>query len=457
MKRALIIDDDIDTCRLIERFLKKEGFEVEYTHDGKSALDILKENEFHIILCDYRLPDVTADDLILKIKVIKPAVPVIIITAYSDVRVAVNMLKKGAFDYIAKPLYPDELLMRINDAIDDGSTKNTQPTTSAKKQSSKSKNFIVGKSQSSVKIQEHLDLIGPTELSVIIIGETGTGKEYVANEIHNRSARKDSPFIAIDCGALPKDLAGSELFGHMKGAFTGALADKKGSFEAADGGTLFLDEIGNLSYDTQVMLLRVLQERKVKRVGSNKEVDVDVRIIAATNDDLRKSVAKNNFREDLYHRLNEFKLQLAPLRHRKEDIPVYTNHFLALANDQLKKAVKGFDSEVTALFNEYPWYGNLRELQNVIKRCVLLSKESLVNKDILPEEIIYPQPLEEDGFVQNIDFKSADLKSIIEETEKKAIVQTLQQTGNNKSRTAEILKMDRKTLYSKLKMYGIES
>ncbi len=459
MERILIIDDDNDICLLLTKFLKKKGYEASFVNTGEEGLKELKRNQTDLVLCDYRLPDENGLDLLQKIKIVSPETAVVMITGYSDVRVAVQTLKHGAYEYVTKPLYPDEILVTIKDAITAQKEKAEQRSQPAAKKSSSGlsrKRFITGKSNQSEIVQKHIDLIAPTDMSVIITGETGTGKEFVANEIHNKSKRKEYPFVAIDCGALPKELAGSELFGHMKGAFTGALADKKGSFELADGGTLFLDEIGNLSYDNQIKLLRVLQERKIKRLGGVKDIPIDVRVITATNEDLKESVREGKFREDIYHRLNEFKIELSPLRERKPDIIVFAEHFLKLANDQLGKNISGFEKEVVKKFKEYYWHGNLRELQNVVKRSVLLCQKDEIHMECLPAEIISP-----DYIPASLKPKSessqdvTNLKSVSENAERNAIISVLEKTGYNKTKAAEVLNIDRKTLYNKLKAYEI--
>lgn len=460
MNKILIIDDDKDICLLLEKFLTKKGYEAHYEVTGEEGIKALKKKHYDLVISDYRLPDDDGINILKKIKIINPESAVIIITGYSDVRTAVETLKHGAYDYVTKPLFPDEILVTINEAIEDKKQKNQQRETISKgkkRPKANKKEFIVGKSSQSATVQKHIDLIAPTDMSVIISGETGSGKEFVANEIHNKSKRADEPFVAIDCGALPKELAGSELFGHMKGAFTGALADKKGSFELADGGTLFLDEIGNLTYENQIKLLRVLQERKIKRLGGTKDIDIDVRVIAASNEDLKDLVKKGKFREDIYHRLNEFKIELSPLRERKADIMIFAEHFLQLANDQLDKEVGGFDEEVEEKLKNYYWHGNLRELQNVVKRAVLLTTGDQVKMESLPSEIISP-----DYLSASLDTTTAEnsndltnLKAVSENAERSAIISVLEKTGYNKTKAAEVLNIDRKTLYNKLKAYDI--
>ena len=457
MHKVLLVDDDKDICTLLSGFLGKNGFDVETANTGGQALKLLKEKQFALALCDYRLPDTTGVELLQRIKVLQPSMAVIIITGYSDVRTAVQTFKYGASDYVTKPLFPDEILVTIKDALEKA---NGSAANGAAKKKKKTTDYIVGKSPQSETVQKYIDLIAPADMSVIITGETGTGKEFVAKAIHNKSVRADRPFIAIDCGALPQELAGSELFGHMKGAFTGAIADKKGSFEAANTGTLFLDEIGNLSYENQVKLLRVLQERKIKRIGSTQDIEIDVRIICATNDDLVQAVREGNFREDLYHRLNEFRIDLAPLRERKADILLFASHFLERANEALNKNVTSFSPEVIERLTNYYWHGNLRELNNVIKRSVLLSGGETIVLDNLPPEIISPDPTItlKNGYqeVVNLSEEQNLLKSVSGMAERQTIIDVLEKTSYNKTKAAELLNIDRKTLYNKLKAYNIK-
>lgn len=450
----LIVDDEADICLLLKKFFTKKGFEVATAQEGTEAEKLLKKHNFQVVICDFKLPDYDGLELLEKIKILQPKAQVIIITGYSDVRIAVRALKKGAFDYVTKPLFPDEIHLTVQNALE-ASQQASAPTPKqpTKQRSKKNSNtFVSGTSSQSQVLQKHIDLIAPTNLSVLILGETGTGKEYVARAIHNKSKRKNESFVAVDCGALPNELAGSELFGHVKGAFTGAVADKKGCFELANGGTLFLDEIGNLSYDNQVKLLRVLQDQKIKRLGSESEKTVDVRIIAATNENLQTGMNEEEFREDLFHRINEFRIELAPLRRRKADIPVFAKHFLEKANIRIGREVEDFDEEVLTLFQEKPWHGNLRELDNVIKRSVLLTEGSRIKMEVLPPELIHATD-DSDDFSFS-EFPST-LKSVVERAEKQAILATLQHTGNNKSQTAKLLDVDRKTLYNKLNQYHI--
>ncbi|MEA1888074.1 MAG: sigma-54 dependent transcriptional regulator, partial [Bacteroidota bacterium] len=354
MKKILVIDDDSYICNLLTDYLKQKGFQAEGSLSGIKGIKLFDKNSFDMVLCDYRLPDSDGYELLKHFKSTRPSVPVIIMTAYADVRMAVKLIKSGAFDYVTKPVQPEEILQLLKKAFSEQKDH--------KSGSSFSKDFIAGKSSAIKEVLSHVELVAPTELTVLIEGETGSGKEYIARAIHYSSKRKDKPFVAVDCGAMPKDLANSELFGHVKGAFTGAINDKKGHFQEAEGGTIFLDEVGNLPYENQSKLLRALQERVISKVGENRNINVDVRVIVATNESLIKLVGENEFREDLYHRLNEFKINLPPLRERSEDIMEFVEVFIQRANKQFGKSVTGLDNEVKRLLTEYPWYGNIREL-----------------------------------------------------------------------------------------------
>jgi two-component system response regulator HydG len=460
MHKILIVDDDKDICLILSKYLIKNNYGVDVAYRGDDGLQLLRSSEYDIILCDYRLPDQTGVDMLRKIKLLQPTAAVIIITGYSDVRTAVETFRYGASDYITKPLYPDELLVTIKETIAKNQKRNAAEIVSIEtkggRHGSSGNAFIVGKSIQSQTVQKYIQLIAPADISVIIHGETGTGKEFVAQAIHQFSRRGDKPFVAIDCGALPKELAGSELFGHIKGSFTGAINDKSGSFEVANGGTIFLDEIGNLSYENQVKLLRVIQERRIKRIGATKEIPIDVRIIAATNEDLGKSVKEGKFREDLYHRLNEFKIQLSPLRERKDDIVMFATYFLEKVNKSLNKEVKAFSPDVVQHLTDYYWHGNLRELLNVVRRAVLLTTGDMVMADSLPQEIVQtsaPSVAVGAAFEDHVGL----LKSIAGSAERQAIIEILERVNYNKSKAAELLKIDRKTLYNKLKLYSINA
>lgn len=445
MLKILLIEDDISFCKLLEKFLIKNSYAVTAAYSATEARNAIKKEYFDLILTDLRLPDYDGIELMTEFKAAFPPIPVILMTGYSDVNTAVKAIKNGAADYISKPFNPEEVLLVISNAL-----KMTVASAPVIKEVTKSKpkkgtqtDYIQGISKASKKLAEHIKLVSPTDMSVLIIGDSGTGKEIIAQSIHQQSLRKDRNFIAVDCGAIPKELAASEFFGHLKGSFTGAISDKVGYFEAANGGTVFLDEIGNLSYENQIQLLRALQERKIKPVGSNKEMEVDIRILTATNEDLREAVKNGDFREDLYHRINEFSIHSPSLSEREEDLMLFADFFLEKANEQLNKEVIGFSDEVIAIFQRYPWPGNLRELQNCVKRATLLTQGDFVESAVLPVEFFQTQTT---GLNGNFS---------LSENEKEAILNALSRAQNNKSEAAKLLRITRKTLYNKLKLYNI--
>jgi len=438
MSQILIVEDDTTFAQIIEGFLSKNNYVVATAVDLNEAFKLVNKQAYELLLIDYRLPDGTGLDLLKHVRDKGINVPIIIMTSFNDVRTAVKSIQLGAFDYITKPINPDELLMVVKGLLNKKQTSTIED-----------KDFIKGKSDVADRLYGHIDLVAQTDMSVIIQGESGTGKEFAARTLHLQSKRKNKPFVAIDCGALSKDLAASELFGHIKGAFTGAVNDKKGQFEMANGGTLFLDEIGNLSYEVQIKLLRALQERVIQPIGSNKQINIDVRIIVATNDELNNTMKTGEFREDLYHRLNEFKIIIPPLRERGKDLELFIDHFVALANKELDRNVQEIAGDAKALLLKYDWPGNLRELRNVIKRMVLLSPDGFATLDSLPEEMTLA--------VDQIQSpSSSDLKAINEVNEKNLIIETLTKVRYNKSQAAKLLNIDRKTLYSKMERYGID-
>ncbi|GET24867.1 sigma-54-dependent Fis family transcriptional regulator [Prolixibacter sp. NT017] len=449
MPRLLIVDDDTSFCMLLQGFLKRKGFDADTAHDYEKASQSLAKNSYDLVLTDYRLPDGTGIDVLKESKKLAPSTVVILITAYSDIRVAVEAVKLGAFEYVTKPVNSDELFHVIKEGLKKRETqekKTKEPVQNGRK-------FLVGSSEESKRTEEHIRVVAPTDISVLIIGDSGTGKEYVARRIHELSKRKKAPFVAVDCGALHPDIAASELFGHVKGSFTGAVNDKTGHFEAVGEGTIFLDEIGNLSYDVQMKLLRAIQERMGRKVGGNNEFPIKARIIAATNENLKQAVDDGRFREDLYHRLNEFTLTLAPLHERDGDLMMFAAFFLEDAVAEFGKSIIGFDDEVRRIFNQYDWPGNLREMRNVIRRAVLLCKHERINREVLPEEIYRNNSVK--SYPENAQPVN-DLKEIKNISEKEAILQALEKTRYNKTKTAKLLGIDRKTLYNKLHLYDIE-
>jgi len=474
MYKVLVIDDDINICSLLEKFISKKGYAVKTAYTAATAFKMIEEDTYDVVLSDFRLGSTDGKDILKKVKEKNPSTQVIIITGYSDVKVAVDVIKLGAFDYLTKPLFPDEILLLLEKALakkkqlseeDDedhspsSEDKQNERPRIRKTNSSQPSEYISGISPQAKEVEKQIRLVAPTNYSVIIYGESGTGKESVALAIHMNSVRKHKPFVAIDCGALTRELAGSELFGHEKGAFTGAMTQKIGQFEAANGGTVFLDEIANLPYDTQVALLRVVQERKLRRLGSTKEIDIDVRILVASNEKLNEAAAKGRFREDLYHRFNEFSISLYPLRERGRDIELFANYFLKEATRELNKNITGFSPEVQEVFKSYRWPGNLRELNNIIKRVTLLTDGSEIQLNSLPVEISF-----HDKFSFNVDNNNGEtkapetknnLKSVALNAEYEKIVETLKQVKYNKSKAAKLLDIDRKTLYNKLKQYKL--
>lgn len=439
MTAILIVEDDLTFSRILTAFLQKNDFEVKVAHSVKESLEVLRDATFDLALFDYRLPDGNGLELLQEVKHTHH-MPIIMMTSFNDVRTAVKAIQVGAADYILKPVYPDELLVSIRRILD---TKETLVV-----------EHIEGESPASLKLFEHVRLIAPTEFSVLIGGESGTGKEFVARTIHSLSKRKDGPFIAVDCGALSNELAASELFGHTKGSFTGAVGERIGTFEQAHKGTLFLDEIGNLSLEVQVKLLRAIQERTIHRVGSNTHISVDVRIIVASNEDLSESVKDGAFREDLYHRLNEFALHVPSLRDRSDDLLLFMSLFRETANRELDRHVKDFSPKVVDIFYRYMWPGNLRELRNVIRRAVLFTNGDTIEISSIPAEMT--EAVFGNGLKVSEMSSVQDLKSIHENTERQLISKTLLDTGYNKAKTARLLNIDRKTLYLKMEKYNIK-
>ncbi|MCM4150636.1 sigma-54-dependent Fis family transcriptional regulator [Arenibacter sp. N53] len=451
MPKLLIIEDDAAFCQMLQKFLIRNDYDVDVSFTAQDAKIKIKETTYKLVLTDLRLPNYDGLQLLSDIKEENPKTQVIVMTGYAEVGSAVEAMKKGAYDYISKPFTPEEILMQIKSALSQEvkqQTKNSpnkNNTIESSEGESRENKVVSGISEASKKLTEYIKLVAPTDMSVLITGESGTGKEVTARAIHDNSKRKDYGFVAVDCGAIPKEIATSEFFGHVKGSFTGAVEDKIGHFEAANGGTLFLDEIGNLSYENQIQLLRALQERKIKRVGSTKELDVDVRIVTATNEDLTEAVENGTFREDLFHRINEFSVEIPSLEERFEDLPLFADFFLSKANRSLGKNVEGFSEDVGNIFKQYHWPGNLRELQNVIKRAVLLTNGDFVEKEALPKEV-YKSKVSN---VKTDNFSKADY-------EKEQIVKALKQSNFNKSKAAKLLQITRKTLYNKINHYNLD-
>ena len=454
MSSILIVEDDITFGMMLKTWLGKKGFEVSSVSNIARARKHIESQNVDLILSDLRLPDHEGIDLLKWMNEQGMDIPLIIMTGYADIQSAVQAMKLGARDYIAKPVNPEELLKKISECLQSEkspATHNVAKSSSKKGASTSSKDstenhraYLEGESDAAKQLYNYVGLVAPTNMSVLINGSSGTGKEYVAHRIHQLSKRNDKPFIAVDCGSIPKELAASEFFGHVKGSFTGALTDKTGAFVAANGGTIFLDEIGNLSYEVQIQLLRALQERKVKPIGSNQEIAINVRLVSATNENLRSAIDKGDFREDLYHRINEFTVRIPDLKERKEDLLLFANNFLDQANIELQKDIIGFDNDVIRIFQSYSWPGNLRQMKNAIKYATLLATGRYITPNELPEELT-ADPI---SAPVNIQLKN-------ESHECEMIKRALQEAGNNKTRAAQLLGIDRKTLYNKLKAYGI--
>ena len=456
MKRILIVEDDLAFGTMIQTWLKKKGFDVERVTSVGAAIKAMGAGDaFHLVLSDLRLPDHDGLVLLQHIRKSDAHLPFIVMTSYSEVQNAVCAMKSGATDYVAKPFHPEILLEKIREAIQSAASAVSTPqrAESAAMQDAPQEEqqgatevprYIKGESEASKQLYEFVSLVAPTPMSVLILGASGTGKEYVARRIHSQSSRADKPFFALDCGAIPKDVAASEFFGYTKGAFTGATTDKRGAFEEANGGTLFLDEVGNLTYDVQVQLLRALQERKVRPLGSPKEISVDIRLVCATNGNLAQLVADGKFREDLYHRINEFTIYMPELKDRGADLFLFADLFVSQANEELGRNVAGFDDKASEMLARYSWPGNLRELNNVVKRATLLTRGSYIGTEELSKAMTRPVRQEPTALHD-------------EQTERQRIIDALRATGGNKTKTAQLLAIDRKTLYNKIQKYNIEA
>lgn len=460
MQHILIVEDDIAFGTMLQTWLRRKGFEVEKATSVGAAVKLLTETfgkEVDLVLSDLRLPDHDGLRLLAWMHEHDINAPFIVMTNYAEVQNAVLAMKSGAADYIAKPVQPDILLQKIKDAMEQNaqqsnattqnSTTQNAPTahnSKFKTQSAKltAPRHIEGKSEASRQLYSYVELVAPTPMSVLILGTSGTGKEYVAHRIHDLSARADRPFFALDCGAIPRDVAASEFFGHKKGAFTGADTDKRGAFEMANGGTLFLDEVGNLSYEVQVQLLRALQERRIRPVGGTQEIPIDIRLVCATNENLEEAVGEGRFREDLYHRINEFTIYMPKLSERGSDLFLFADLFIRHANEELNRTVEGFDSAAAELLASHSWPGNLRELNNVVKRAVLLTRGNKITTAELTQAM---GQIRTDNVLQLHD----------EDTERQRIITALQQTNGNKAKAARLLGVDRKTIYNKIEKLGI--
>lgn len=456
----LLVEDDVVFSKMLSRFLERNGYDVIGCYTLEEAEKSLNSS-LKMVFTDLRLPDGDGIIFLKKVKETYPNLPVVVMTSYAEVSTAVEAMKLGAFDYISKPFQQEDVLNVIKnaqntqDSVQPQKIKKNYSSLSDKSNPAKladvpvvnaSNPYIEGVSAASKKLSKFINLVAPTDMSVLIMGDSGTGKEVVAKSIHLKSERRNKPFIPVDCGAIPKEIASSEFFGHVKGSFTGAITDKKGHFEEANGGTIFLDEVGNLSYENQIQLLRALQERRIKPIGSSKEIDVDIRVLAATNEDLLELVRKGEFREDLYHRLNEFSIKVPSLVERKDDLMIFASYFLEKANEKLHRNVQGFTEKAVQKMLQYTWKGNLRELSNVVKRATLLTTGNYITESDLPELVIS----------ETKHFPTERFTFSTKENERELIIGALNQTKNNKTEAAKLLGFTRKTLYNKLKAYNID-
>ena len=456
-KRILIVEDDVAFGTMLNTWFAKNSWDPIWVSKVELAKQEFQNSSFDLVLSDLRLPDGDGIIFLTWMRENKIMTPFIIMTSYSDVQTAVLAMKLGAFDYLQKPINPTVLQQKIELAISQpiAVENKTEETKQKTKQKTSANKVVKGASAVMQRLYSHIDLVAPTKMSVLILGESGTGKEYIARMIHENSNRKSAPFVAVDCGSLSMELAPSELFGHKKGSFTSAISDKTGVFVEANGGTVFLDEVGNLSYEVQKQLLRALQEQKVRPVGSATDIKVDVRIIAATNEDLEKAIEEGRFRQDLYHRINEFSVNVPPLRERLEDIEEFCYHFIDQANDELGKDVDTISEDAINVLKQQNWFGNLRELRNVIRRSVLFAQDNVLRKDNLPE---FQKPMKTQNVITNIVVENQDVRdfSLNKNNEKEQIITALNQARGNKTVAAKLLQIDRKTLYNKMHLYGIE-
>ena len=444
-RRILIVDDDVAFGVMLKTWFQKNSWETVLISSLEQALQVSASSQFDLILSDLRLPDGDGIMFLTYLREKKIMTPFIIMTGYADVQTAVNAIKLGAFDYLKKPIIPEVLQQKIELALTQDKADKKDKIDKEDKKDKGVATMVKGNSPVIQRVYTHVSLVAPTKMSVLVLGESGTGKEYIARMIHDQSGRKDKPFIAVDCGSLSMELAPSELFGHKKGSFTSAIADKRGVFEEAKGGTVFLDEVGNLPYEVQKQLLRALQEQKVRPVGSAQDIDVDVRIVAATNEDLEKAIEEGRFRQDLYHRINEFSIEVPPLRDRVEDLEEFAYHFLKQANAELGKDVKCISNEALDIMKQYQWDGNLRELRNVIRRATLFAENNEISADNLP---VLKNKTQKAPEMEDMALQPGD--------EKEQILAALKKARGNKTVAAKLLQIDRKTLYNKMHLYGID-
>jgi len=449
----LVVDDDFSHLKMLKTIIKSWGYNTVEAEDGTKAVELVRERPYDLIIMDIRMAEMSGIEALKQIKGYNPAIPILIMTAYSSVDSAVEALKSGAYDYLTKPLDFDVLKLTIERALEHSALKAENKYLKDKISADYELTNIIGKSKAMKEMVDMLAMIAPSEATALITGESGTGKELIAKSIHHNSNRKNHQLVIVNCAALTETLLESELFGHEKGAFTGAEKLREGRFMQANMGTIFLDEIGETSATMQAKLLRVIQEREIQRVGGNDTLKVDVRILAATNKNLKNEVERGNFREDLYYRLNVVTLDVPPLRERREDVPLLAHHFLKKFAEKNRKEVKDFSPLAMDMLIKYEWPGNVRELENTIERAVILLIGDHITEKELPSNIIEP-------YSDNRDWIERPLPVTpnrpLEDIEREAILATLEATGGNKSETARRLKINRKTLHKKLKDYGVD-
>jgi two-component system response regulator HydG len=447
--KILVVDDEPSHRKMLEAVLAENGYEIQQADDGQSAIEAVEKRFYDLILLDVRMSRIGGIEALQKIKEISPGIPIIIMTAYASVNTAVDALKSGAYDYLTKPLDIDELKILVRKAIRHRQLE--QENIFLKEQLGDRFDFsnIIGRSSEMKKLLETVALVAPTEATVLILGESGTGKELIANAIHQNSPRQNRPFIKVNCAALTETILESELFGHEKGAFTGAVTRRKGRFHLADKGTIFLDEIAEMSSSTQTKILRVLQEREFELVGSSETVKVDVRIITATNKELKEEIQDNRFREDLYYRINVVSLMVPALRERRDDILLLADFFLKHFAEKNQRLIKGFTPKAMDLIMRHDWPGNVRELENVVERAIIMARGDMITPSDFPEVL---QKLDVDREETRLDLTPGRK---LKDVEKDMIIRTLEMTGGNRTHAANILGISRRTLQLKLKDYGI--
>ena len=449
--RILLVDDDADIRETMVTLLTMNDYCVTSVADGQSAIEEVKKEKFNIVITDLMMPKMTGIDVIKNLKAIDPDLQCIVITGYATVSTAVDAMKAGAYDYLMKPFNGTEVLMLLKRVMElqDLQAENSQLKRTLNQRYGYEN--LIGNSEGIQKVCSLIEKVAETDSTILILGESGTGKELVARTIHYNSPRKNKPLIPINCGAIPETLLESELFGHEKGAFTGASATRIGRFELADGGTIFLDEIGDMSPTLQVKLLRVLQQREFERVGGVRTIKVDVRIIAATNIDLEHAVHEGKFREDLYYRLNVIPVVIPPLRERADDIPLLMDHFLSHFNKTKKRDIKGFSPAAMDILISYPWPGNIRELENLVERLIILKGNGTICPDDLPDKFISHTLNNEGALHITLPETGVNLKDVVEEFENNLILQAMQKAQGVKNKAAQLLSLNRTTLVEKLK------